>query len=120
LVLAQVLGDSEAGDFLLLPNRLANSRLTTSGANAKQTLAENADTVESIIKTFKHFCHDEEALRMFYAEADKPKAPVAPSPFSQATMAADLDVPPMSLPQHLLQRAPPQEPEKRTIMPRYG
>ncbi|KJX92521.1 vacuolar membrane-associated protein IML1 [Zymoseptoria brevis] len=107
LVLAQVLSD-DTGDFLLLPNRLASSRLTGSSANTKQT-PENAETVESIVKGFKTFCHDEEALRSFYSEADKPKPAAAPSPFTHAALAADLDVPPISLPVISMPHDTPQQ-----------
>lgn len=97
LVLAQVVAN-ETGDFLLLPNRLASSRLSGSSK-----ISDSTETVESITKGFKAFCRNEEALRIFYSEADKPKMP-APSPASHASLAPDFDVPPMQLPQHLLYR----------------
>lgn len=97
LVLAQVLAD-DTGDFLLLPNRLASSRLSGSAKTSEST-----ETVESITKGFKAFCRNEEALRSFYSEADRPKMP-APSPLSHTALAPDFDVPPMQLPHNLLQR----------------
>lgn len=97
LVLAQVLAD-ETADFVLLPNRLASNRLSGSAK-----AAETTETVESITKGFKAFCRNEEALKSLYSEADRPKLP-APSPLSHAALAPDFDVPPMQLPQHLLQR----------------
>lgn len=97
LMLAQVLAD-ETGDFLLLPNRLASSRLSGSSKTMEST-----ETVESITKGFKAFCRNEEALKSLYSEMDKPKVP-APSPLVQSSLAQDFDVPPMQLPQHYLQR----------------
>ncbi|KAF7193307.1 Vacuolar membrane-associated protein iml1 [Pseudocercospora fuligena] len=101
LVLAQIIANEvvgEACDFLLLPNRLAASKLS---ASSKHT---DTESPENVIKAFKTFCRDEEGLRHFYAEVDKPKPPGAPSPLSNA-FTLDSDVPSLSLPPHLSHRA---------------
>ncbi|KAI5363079.1 Putative vacuolar membrane-associated protein Iml1 [Septoria linicola] len=95
LVLAQVLAN-DIGDFYLLPNRLATSRLTATMRPTTETDRPDV-TVDSVQKHFKAFCKNEEALRQFYREADRIRPPVAPSPLSNASVA-DLDVPPMQLP----------------------
>lgn len=97
-VLAQISNDPKY-DFLILPNRLAVLR---SGSVSKQSGNISA---EEVIKSFKLFCKDEKGLKAVYDEARKPKAP-APSPFSSAALAAvsDVDVPPISLPPHVLHR----------------
>lgn len=97
LVLAQILGN-EVGDFLLLPNRLATNK--TSSSSTKLT---DMETIEGITRSFKESCRNEEVLRQIYSQADRPKG-VAPSPFASATLAADFDVPPMQLPEHLSHR----------------
>lgn len=100
LVLAQIVGQDDS-DFLLLPNRLASSRISTSSKNTE------GDMVEKIIKDFKAFCRDEAALRQFYTQLDRPRGRTPRmSPFSPAVHStADFDVPPMQLPQHLLHRS---------------
>lgn len=96
LVLAQISNVADH-DFLLLPNRLAPGRGGT--GRSVETLS-----AEDIIKTFKSFCQDEKALRSVFEEARKPKA-TAPSPFAGSALAmSDIDVPPISLPPHLLHR----------------
>lgn len=96
LVLAQISVEGDY-DFLLLPNRLAPLRGGT--GRTVETLSP-----EDIIKTFRTFCQDEKALKSVFEEAKKPKAP-APSPFANSALAlSDIDVPPMQLPPHLLQR----------------
>ncbi|KAK5135272.1 hypothetical protein LTR08_005374 [Meristemomyces frigidus] len=97
LVLAQISGD-EAGDFLLLPNRLASTRRPA--ASGKQSEHEPA---EDIISAFAKFCGDETALKAFYSDADKPRM-LPHSPFAPHVSAADSDVPPMQLPPHLTHR----------------
>ncbi|KAK4618812.1 Vacuolar membrane-associated protein [Fulvia fulva] len=116
LILAEItcapFGDDSV-NFLLLPNRLAANTISGSAKSVETGPGKNAepvsgttDTVETIVKEFKHFCHDEEALRQLYDEVNKRKPPVAPSPFSGAGggFGADLDVPPMQLPPHLSHR----------------
>lgn len=98
LVLAQILGN-EVGDFILLPNRLAASRNSSSSS----TKLTDVETIENITKNFKECCRNEEVLRQVYSQAYRPRG-VVPSPFASATLAADFDVPPMQLPPHLSQR----------------
>ncbi|KAF2166000.1 hypothetical protein M409DRAFT_55352 [Zasmidium cellare ATCC 36951] len=106
LVLAQILSN-EVGDFILLPNRLASSRTSsasTSSSSSTATKLTDVETIESITRSFKDFCRNEEMLKQFFSQADRPKG-FAPSPFAGATLAADFDVPPMQLPPHLSHRA---------------
>ncbi|CAK3870518.1 vacuolar membrane-associated IML1 [Lecanosticta acicola] len=103
LVLAQITDQSDSSDFLLLPNRLASSRISSSSKNTE------GDLVESIIKDFKAFCRDEVQLKKFYTLLERPRGRTPRSspffsPNSQGHLAADVDVPPMQLPQHLLHR----------------
>ncbi|GIZ41646.1 hypothetical protein CKM354_000494500 [Cercospora kikuchii] len=97
LVLAQILAN-DIGDFYLLPNRLATSKLTST--MRPTTEFDRPDvTVDTVQKHFKAFCKNEEALRQFYNEIDRVRPAVAPSPMSTASSGmADLDVPPMQLP----------------------
>lgn len=98
LVLAQISADPKY-DFLVLPNRLGVLRSSSAGKQSGSVFADD------VVKTFKLFCKDEKGLKSIYDEARKPKAP-APSPFTSAALAAnsDVDVPPMSLPPHVLHR----------------
>lgn len=96
LLLVQIANTSEA-DFLLLPNRLA-PQISTSGKKS------NAAKLEDIVAKFKSFCKDEEALKAFYHDLNKPKVDLT-SPFARANLAVDFDVPPMELPPHLMHRA---------------
>ncbi|TKA21970.1 hypothetical protein B0A50_08548 [Salinomyces thailandicus] len=99
LVLAQITGD-EQSDFVLVPNRLAASqKLAASGKHVV-----NATPVEEIVRAFVDFCHDEKALRAFYKELHKPIMTPS-SPFIGETHGLDSDVPPISLPPHLMHRA---------------
>lgn len=105
LVLAQIL-NNEVGDFILLPNRLATSRTSsasTTTSSATTTKLTDMEAIENIARTFKEFCRDEEGLRQFFNQTDRPKG-VPPSPFVSDTLAADFDVPPMQLPPHLSHR----------------
>lgn len=97
LLLAQISAD-EHSDFLLLPNRLATQRVSTAGKSA------DVETVEGIVRKVKDFCRDEAALKMVFEEANRPRVTVM-SPFSNASLAVDNDVPPMQLPPHLNHRA---------------
>lgn len=99
LALAQISNDPDY-DFLVLPNRLAVLRSSIAGKQAENNIA-----VDDVIKAFKVFCRDEKGIKVVYDEARKPKAP-APSPFTSAALSAgsDVDVPPMLLPPHVLQR----------------
>ncbi|EME40916.1 hypothetical protein DOTSEDRAFT_74464 [Dothistroma septosporum NZE10] len=119
LVLAEItcapFGDDSV-NFLLLPNRLAANRISGPAKSSEIGPGKHnesapsktgiTDTVESIVKEFKQFCHDEEALRHLYEQVNKRKPPAVSSPYSGAGgLGSDLDVPPMSLPPHLHQRA---------------
>ena len=88
LVIAQVLGE-QAADIILLPNPLATSRIPNP---TKQTEAE---TAESIMNSFRTFCHDEEALGELLKEFTGPRG--SASPFSPAVLDEDHDVPPLNL-----------------------
>lgn len=98
LLLAQVANTDEA-DFLMLQNRLA-SQPSASGSGKKST--EVASAVDVAAK-LKGFCRDEQALKAFYAEANKSKAELL-SPLATASAAMDGDVPPIELPPHVVQK----------------
>lgn len=97
-VLLQICND-ERGDFLLMPNRLASNKMS-SGIKA------NEADVAAIVQGFVRFCRNENALKAVYEEASRPRIP-PPSPFITSSLAntADLDVPPLSLPPHLMHRS---------------
>lgn len=98
LVLAQIAKDQEEWDFLLLPNRLAADRSQPFGRE------HEGDATEEILNSVQALAGDQKSLRSIYDAAIKPRLP-APSPFTKAVMAnADLDVPPIQLPPHLLHR----------------
>jgi DEP domain-containing protein 5 len=91
LVLAQITGsDDNSSDFLLLPNRLASTRVSMSSKSATE-----GSKAGEIIKSFEDFCADEKALKGFYETANKPKM-TPKSPFLMGL--SDNDVPPMQLP----------------------
>ncbi|OQO00208.1 hypothetical protein B0A48_13995 [Cryoendolithus antarcticus] len=93
LVLGQICTDEDEVDIMLLQNRLASAKLA---------LASSSRNVEDIMQSVDDFCSDEGKLQKLYNEGDVFKGP-APSPSSKAFMnGADIDVPPMHLPPHLL------------------
>jgi len=98
-VLVQIC-NNEKGDFLLMPNRLASSKMS-SGSKANEVT-----DVVAIVQGFVRFCRDEDALKAVYEEASRPRIP-PPSPYMTSPLAnaADLDVPPLSLPPHLMHRS---------------
>lgn len=97
LVLAQIARNSKH-DFLLLPNRLASQSSNTT--NRKVETLSSAQ----VIRDFKSFCSDTQALKTIYEEMDKPKVSPA-TPLRKAIVAADNDVPPIELPPHLINKS---------------
>ena len=97
LLLAQVSNDGQS-DYLLVRNRLAHSSTTTASRKTE------SHSFECLVKSFTRFCRDETALKKLFEEVNKPKL-AAPSPLSNAALAADSDIPPMDLPPHLIHRA---------------
>ncbi|KAK6430042.1 vacuolar membrane-associated protein iml1, partial [Oleoguttula sp. CCFEE 5521] len=92
LVLAQICPQEIDVDCLLLPNRLASAKLALA----------STFSVKDIMQSVDDFCCDEEKLKKLYNEMTVSREP-ARSPFRRAVMsAADIDVPPMHLPPHLL------------------
>ncbi|KAK6413370.1 vacuolar membrane-associated protein iml1 [Oleoguttula sp. CCFEE 5521] len=93
LVLAQICTDGDKVDIMLLQNRLASAKLALAGSSR---------SVKDIMQSVDDFCSDEGRLQKLYDEVNDSKRP-ATSPSSRAFMnGADIDVPPMHLPPHLL------------------
>ena len=99
LLLVQIAGTEEM-DFLMLQNRLASQPSASSSGKKATDFASAVDVAAKL----KGFCRDEQALKAFYAEANKSKADLL-SPLATANAAMDGDVPPIELPPHLIQRA---------------
>ncbi|RMY78823.1 hypothetical protein D0863_00464 [Hortaea werneckii] len=95
-LLAQITGDDNS-DFLLVPNRLSSQKSGTG------RLPETK-SAEEITADFVSFCHDDKALKAFYDDISKPSTTPG-SPFSSDSNGLDSDVPPISLPPHLMHRA---------------
>ncbi|KAK4900025.1 vacuolar membrane-associated protein iml1 [Elasticomyces elasticus] len=98
LLLAQI-SDTAECDFKLVPNRLAVTRLSTTGRPV------DAEPVETIVKRFVDFCRDGAGLELFYEELSKKARLPPPSPSAPLDFGQDSDVPPIQLPPRLAHRA---------------
>ena len=96
LMLAQISNDGKT-DYLLLPNRLVSQAHSGSSKRTERT------SLETVVRNFKAFCRNRDALTTLFAELNTPKAS-APSPLANVS-DADSDVPPIELPPHLLRQA---------------
>nr|POE72064.1 vacuolar membrane-associated protein iml1 [Quercus suber] len=99
LVIAQIAAD-KMGDFLLLPNRLVTQR---AAAVPARTSVDCGPTVDGIISEFVAYCRNKHKLQAFYEDVNRPRV-AHMSPFSPLALMNDSDVPPMTLPPHLMHR----------------